>query len=184
MSRGLGTIQQKVLLLLLGGLALGLSGSPNRYFKILKMIGREWKEIDKHALKRAIQKLYYSRLVQATANKDGSTTLTLSENGKRRALTFKLGEMEIPKPNSWDKKWRVVIFDIPESRKGVRSSLRYQLCRLGFYKLQKSVFIHPYPCSDEVDFIIELYHVRPYVRQLVVEALDNELHLKKIFQLI
>ena len=63
MSRGLGETQRKILLLLFGGLALGLSGSPKRYFQILKAIGKEWEEINKQVLKRAIKSLYESKLI-------------------------------------------------------------------------------------------------------------------------
>ena len=50
MSRGLGKTQKKILLFLWGGVALGLSGSPARYFEILKSIGKEWKEIERQPL--------------------------------------------------------------------------------------------------------------------------------------
>lgn len=184
MSRGLGTAQQKILLLLLGGLALGLSGSPKRYFRILKTIGKEWREIERHALRRAIQKLYESKLVEAKAHKDGSTTLILSEEGKKRALTFKIDEMQIRQPKMWDKKWRIVTFDIPEEQKRVRDALRGHLRRLGLSELQKSVFVYPYPCINEIDFIVEWFNIRPYVRQITADFIDNELHLKSRFKLL
>lgn len=38
----LGATAQKALLLLLGGVALGLSGSPRRYARALKGISWEW----------------------------------------------------------------------------------------------------------------------------------------------
>ena len=184
MSRGLGTIQQKVLLLLLGGLALGLSGSPVRYFRVLKAIGKGWREINHQSLRRAIRSLYASQLVEGRENPDGTLTLVLSKNGKSRALTFKVEEMRIKKPERWDGKWRVVVFDIPEKRKRVRDALRGHLRQLDFYELQKSVFIHPYPCDDEVEFLIELHQVRHHVRTLIVHSVDNELDLKTKFGLI
>src|SRR3989344_4025305 len=56
---------QKILLLLLGGVALGLSHSPRQYFRILKSIKKEWEWIDKRNLRRTIQSLYKSRLIDA-----------------------------------------------------------------------------------------------------------------------
>lgn len=183
MPRGPGAIQRKVLLFLLGGLALGFSGSPGRYFRILKTIGREWKEINRQALYQAIRGLYRSRLIDERTNPDGSTTLVLSDAGRNRALTYTIDQMRIKKLSPWDKKWRVVIFDIPERRKKIRDAIRSHLKQMDFCELQKSVFINPYPCQDEVDFLVEFYQVRPYVRQLIVESLDNELHLKQKFRL-
>ncbi len=184
MPRGLGEIQQKVLLLLLGGLALGLSGSPKRYFQILKSIGEEWKSIKKRALRRAIKNLYESKLITEKQNKDGSFTIILSENGKKKALTYQLDEMEIKKPTKWDGKWRIVLFDIPENIRKLRDVLRNHLNQLGFYEFQKSVFIHPYDCEDEINYLIEFYDIRKFVRFVIADSLDNELHLKQYFGLI
>lgn len=183
MSRGVGSIQQKVLLLLLGGLALGLSRSPGRYFRILRLMGKEWRYMRRAALWRAVGALYKSKLVQAKLNADGTYTLLLTEKGKQRALTFKLDEMEIKKPSRWDGKWRMVLFDIPEKRKKVREALRMRLRRLGFLEFQKSVFVYPYPCDDEIDFVIEFYAVRAHVRKVVTESMDNELHFRLKFGL-
>lgn len=90
--------------------------------------------------------------------------------------------MKIQEPKHWDGKWRMVLFDIPSSMKKLRDNFRFHLKRLGFYQYQKSVFIHPYPCQEEIDFLLELYSARRYVRQLVVSEIDNDLHLKKIFK--
>src|SRR3990167_2211250 len=64
----------------------------------------------------------------------------------------------------WDKKWRVVIFDIPEKSRMARDALRRKLKELEFRELQKSVFVHPYECKKEIDFIIEFFNLRHYVR--------------------
>ena len=77
----------------------------------------------------------------------------------------------------------MVIFDIPEKKRRARDVLRETLKRMGFYEFQKSVFVHPYPCQDEMDYIIEYYNIRPYVRIVTAVELDNEPHLKNIFNM-
>lgn len=183
MSKGLGKNQQKILLLLMAGLAMGLSHSPKQHFKILKAIPKEWREIDRQNLKRAIKNLYQSKLIKEKENADGTITLVLTDKGKEKALTYNLDEMEIKKPAQWDKKWRVVLFDIPERIKKVREAIRGHLKNLGFYEFQKSVFVHPYDCKDEIEYLIEFYDIRRFVRFIVAESLDNELHLKSHFNL-
>lgn len=183
-KRELGEVSQKVILLLWGGLALGLSGSPRTYFKILKAIGKEWKEIEEKALHRAIKNLYKSKLVDIKEDKDGITTLVLSEKGKEKALRYSLDEMVVPKMQKWDKKWRVVLFDIPENRKKIRDALRFHLKKMDFFEFQKSVFVHPFECKNEIDYLIEFYNIRPFVRFLIADSIDNELHLKKHFGLL
>lgn len=171
------------MLLLLGGVALGLSGSPARYFRILREIAEDWKEIDRWALKRAIASLYESKLIAGKSNKDGTYTLVLSEQGKRRALTYRMETMAIKKPAVWDKRWRIVMFDIPERLRKSRDALRINLLGLGFYEFQKSVFVYPYECTDEIDYLVEFHGSRKYVRSVTAVSIDNELHLRQWFEL-
>jgi len=174
--------REKILLLLLGGLALGLTRSPKGYFKITKEMHKEWKKINHHSLSRSIRALYNSKLLRQEDNKDGTTTFILSKDGKEIALKYDLEKMIIPK-TKWDRKWRIVMFDIPERLKKIRDTLRYQLRRLGFIELQRSVFVFPFECRDEIEYIIEFYDIRKHVRFIEANHIDNELHLKNKFQL-
>lgn len=183
MSKGHGETQKKILLLLMGGLALGLSGSPKRYFQILESIGKEWEEINRQSLRRAIRNLYQSKLIKEKQNSDGTITMILTEKGKEKALTYNLDEMMIKRPERWDGKWRIILFDIPEKMRWIRDAFRHHLNQLGFYEFQKSVFVHPFDCQDEIDYLIEFYHARKFIRFVVAESLDNELHLKVHFGL-
>lgn len=178
-----GVIQQRILLLLLGGLALSLSRSPRAQFKILKGMVKEWKNIPEANIRRAINSLYASKLVGTTANQDGTVTLFLTDRGKKTALTYNVNTMKIKRPATWDGKWRVVVSDIPEKKKKARTAFRDHLLRIGFYPLQRSVFVCPFECRNEVEYIIELHQIRPYVRAMIVETIDNEFHLKHLFKL-
>ena len=180
----MGGLKKKVLLLLLAGLALGLTKSPKKHWWILKQVPKEWEKENRQALERAINSLYISRLVEEKNNKDGSTTLVLNENGKQRALRFNIDKLEIKKPEKWDEKWRIVMFDIPEKLKGLRDTLRLHFQEIGLIELQKSVLVYPYACNREIEFILELYNARKHVRFVLAENIDIELHLKKKFNLI
>ena len=183
MSRGLGKNQQKLLLLLIGGLTLSLSRNPRQYFRTLKAIGKGYVEIEQQALKNAIVALYKSKMIEQKENNDGSLTIVLTENGKRKALTYQIDEMKIKKAQKWDKKWRIVLFDIPEKKKKIREALRHHLKNLNFFEYQKSVFVQPYNCKNEIEYIIEFYNIRKYVRFITADLLDNELHLINHFKL-
>lgn len=181
---GAGHVQRKILLLLLGGMALGLSGSPRNYFRILGKIQKDWKAINEQQLRRSIKALYESKLLEEKQNKDGTVTLILSGKGKRKALTYNIDEMQIKTPAHWDGKWRIVLFDVPEKIKGSREIIRFYLKNLGFYEFQKSVFIHPFDCQNEIEYIIENFQLRKFVRFIAADFIDNELHLKKHFKLL
>ncbi len=180
----MGEIKQKVILLLLGGLALGLSRSPKQYFRIVKEISREWKEINKQSLERAIRSLYKSKLVEIKNNSNGTTTMVLSKEGKKIALAYDIFNMKIKEPKRWDNRWRILMFDVPEKMKKVRESFRMHLKQMGFYEFQKSVFVHPYPCEAEFEHIVEFYNARRYMRFVVADKIDNAMELKKHFGLI
>ena len=183
MARGHGNVQKKILLLLLGGVALGLSGSPRQYFKTIKAIRRGWDELSNATLCRAIRPLYSSKLVSSRPNNDGTHTLILTDKGRQWALTYKLEKMLISTPEKWDKKWRIVMFDIPEKYRRTRNLFRIQLRMLGFRELQKSVFVHPYPCIDEIEYVAKFYRIGKYVRFIIADSIDNEAYLKRSFDL-
>lgn len=178
----MSTLTQKILLLLLGGIAFGYSYTSRRQWRVLKEIAQAWREIDREKLRYEIRKLYQSKLIEKKENPDGSYTIVLTSRGKLKALTYHFEKMKIERSN-WDEKWRGVIFDIPERLRSGRDALRDKLKELGFYELQKSVFVFPYECKNEIDFIIEFFDLRKYVRFAVIDSIDNELHLKKIFNL-
>ena len=173
---------QKTLLLLAGGFVLGLSGRPDAYFRILKGITKEWRAIERRRLHEAIKNLYRSQLIDCREHPDGTISLMLTKNGKERALHYNPEAITIKRPRRWDGLWRVVIFDIPEVHKSARDALASKLKQIGFYPMQKSVFVHPYNCTDEIDFLIELFQMRPYVRFLLVQEIDIDLALKRHFR--
>ena len=178
----MSNVKQKILLLLLAGISFGYSYTPQRQWRILKEVSREWKKLNEKMLRNEIRKLYQSKLIKKKENPDDSHTLLLTEKGKMKALTYHFQKMKIERKN-WDGKWRVVIFDIPERIRERRDALREKLKHLGFYELQKSVFVFPHECRDEIEFVIEVFNLRKYARFGVLESIDNELHLKKIFEL-
>ena len=178
-----GEINRKILLLLLSGVALGLTHSPKQYFKIIDEIANEWKGISKPRFKRSIKKLYNSGMLKEVKNKDGTISVILSGKGKKTAEVYSLDNLKIGRPKKWDGNWRVVIFDIPERIKKVREALRMHLRNLRFYELQKSVFICPFPCAEEIKQIIDFYNVSEYVRILMSHSIDNENELREKFEI-
>ena len=180
-KRKIGPTMQKVLLLLGGGLTLGFTHDPRAFRKIRQDIAREWNEIDRRALLDAIAVLYASRLVDYKEHDDGTFTLTLTKDGKKESLRYRMDDMKLEEQKKWDGMWRMVLFDIPEHKKKERDILSSKLKQLGFFCVQKSVFLYPFRCENEVNFIVEFFNLRPYVRMFLVKETDINLHLKKKF---
>lgn len=113
----------------------------------------------------------------------GAVKIVLTEKGRRRALQYRAEELRLPRKGRWDGKWRLVFFDIPNSRKTARDALRQRLQELGMYRMQESVFVYPFPCEDEVDFLTELFEVTLFVNIAVVDRFSDERELRRFFRL-
>ena len=77
-----------------------------------------------------------------------------------------------------------MIFDIPERKKKFREIFRQHLQHLNFRELQKSVFIHPYDCAGEIEFLIDFYHAKSFVRFIIADSINFEDHLLRKFKLM
>ncbi|MCH8986944.1 hypothetical protein IIA94_02120 [Patescibacteria group bacterium] len=111
--------------------------------------------------------------------------ISLTEEGKKRAGRFQINDLNITKPKKWDGKWRLILFDVEEAHRIKRNSLRGLLRGLELYQLQKSVWIHPYNCKDEIDLLREFFGLSQQELKLVVvdDLGKDETLLKKRFKL-
>lgn len=133
----------------------------------------QWEKARKRGqLKSAIKRLEKQQLV-SWREKDGEVALTLTEDGKKKVLQYKIDEIKIKRPDKWDGLWRIVIFDIPEENKLARNIFRDKLKDLDFYRLQKSVFIYPFECKDEIDFLRHNLEIAPCVHYIVAKEIPN-----------
>ncbi len=108
----------------------------------------------------------------------------LTPEGKKKAGWFQINDLKIKKPKKWDGKWRIVIFDISQLKKFLRELFRGKLKELGFYPLQKSVWVCPYDCQAEIELLREFFGLSvDEVRLVVAEKIENEKDLKRIFKL-
>ena len=55
--KNLGPVQQKMLILLLGGITLSLVGTPTQYFRALRAMRREWRKINQQSFTRSVHAL-------------------------------------------------------------------------------------------------------------------------------
>jgi DNA-binding transcriptional regulator PaaX len=97
---------------------------------------------------------------------------------------FQIDSLKIDKPKKWDNKWRLVIFDIAQLHSIKRNAFRGKLKELGFRPLQKSVWINPYKCSDEIELLRDFFGLdKKDVRLITAENIEDDNYFKKIFNL-
>ena len=129
-------------------------------------------KLDSKNISRALYNLKKRKIIQVR-EKNGKVRIILTEKGRLKKLDYDMERMTIPKPKSWDKYWRFLVFDIPEDKKLIRDELRAGLKRLGFIQFQQSVWIHPYPCEEEIDFLAEFLKVNQFLTLLTVRVKDD-----------
>lgn len=105
----------------------------------------------------------------------------LTKLGEKQALKYLSNDFIITKPKKWNKKWHLVIFDIPNDKKNLRDVVRLKLKKLGFLQLQKSVFIYPFDCRDIIRSLKYIYGLSTYIQYIVAEDVESEIDLVSHF---
>lgn len=141
-----------------------------------------WEEFDEARVRQKLKELRKRKLIKIYLVKD-QFIVKITEKGRKRLLQYNLEQMTIPTPNEWDKRWRLVTYDVPKGKNRARDAIRTTLKRLGFYQLQKSVYLYPFPCSEAIEFLRELYDIGENVTMLTVGYLENEEVYKEYFDL-
>lgn len=176
----------------LGGvLAIGVM-APNLFkaFGMLQKDSERSKKLNKNGfirVRRACYQLKKRGLIEEITNKNREKLWRITEQGEQLLVQWTIrGEKRtIAQPTHWDGKWRIIIFDIPTTRNSGRDALRYGLRLLGCYQLQRSVWIHPFPCVKEIFDIAFRIELQNYVRIYTIEDFSDttaKLHFKDLLR--
>ena len=149
----------KLLELLVNDFYLALPRSREEKRKFHLESERIWREIDRKCLFSVLRRLRLEGAVNSIQEKDNLERIIITDKGKARFLEYQFSNLKLKKSKKWDGRWRIVLFDVPEIKKKIRDALRRKLKTLGFVEFQKSVFIHPYSCEDEVNFVINFFGI-------------------------
>lgn len=160
------------------------AAAPNIFSGIKRF--EKQKRYTKKQMQTAFNNLKQRKLIEIIQEGDTKFKVQLTNKGKKRVREFCFEALEIKKPAEWDRKWRILMFDIPTKPKiynQAREALRNKIKELGFYQMQKSVWVYPYKCEDEILFIAELFQVQKYIEILTVEKLLHAEKIKRVFRL-
>jgi len=153
---------------------------PRSFRKIFKEEEPAYKRFNIPYLKRTLARLQKEKLVEVT-HEGKYEIVKITEKGKQKILKFAFDELEIKKPPVWDGRWYLVSYDIPENLSLQRKIFRYYLTIWKFYPLQKSVFLHAYPCEKEIEFLKEYLEIDKYVRIFTVTKIENDQVFRDFF---
>lgn len=114
-------------------------------------------------------------------DKNNERFIKLTGDGELEAL---LAKARLPRlTQKWNRKWCVIIFDIPEQSRSKRGLFRLLLKANGFRRFQDSVYISPYPINRDAIAYLQKSKLINYIRILKVEEIDDDTDLKKVFNL-
>jgi len=158
--------------------------APNALQSLLLFgVGQRKKYDKRYYFNKTVDRLERQRLVKLVKNKNGISCVRLTQKGIDQLKKYELSELKIDKPKKWDSKYRVVIFDIKEWKRGIRDELRTWLLHLGFVRLQNSVWVYPYDCEDVLILLKSNFKIEKEVLYLTVDKIENDHWLQKEFGL-
>ncbi len=168
---------RQILLSLLdvGAFSIYLSDRTHFYRPLMKGYFK-WRNQDKNRFHSLVNRLKKQGLIRAYYE-GKKPVLALTEKGKKRALRAVIDTIQIIQPNVWDHKWHLIIFDIPEKNRSARTVFRKRLRDLGFFQVQKSVFIHPFDATDLVSGIRRSFNLNQEIQYIVADQIEQEIEL-------
>ena len=178
-----GQIESAILsALAIGGIGLVAITAPNM-LQLLKRIDPDWivKRDPKRRIRETVGRLKEKGFVEFV-KKDGRTRLTITNKGRKRFNSLVLNG-SLPRPKHWDRKWRLVIFDIPEKKRSIRVRARTIVSNFGFTRLQNSVWAFPYDCEEAVALLKAELRIGKDLLYIIADAIEYDRPLREKFKL-
>lgn len=141
---------------------------------------KEWNRFNMPRLRQTLKRLYQQKIIEIE-QQDGMATIKLTDRGRVKFLQYKMEEMMVEKPPRWDGKWRLIIYDVEKKKKFASDSFRRLLKKMEILRLQKSVYLTPYPCEEQIEFLRQYFGIGKDVLYLVVQKLENDSVYEKYF---
>ena len=121
--------------------------------------------------------------VEVRTDPDGKQYLHLTRQGKIRFGGKRIWDITLSTPAKWNHKWHLVMFDFPVKCRA-RHAFREKLQDFGFQMYQRSVFIYPHECREEVYAVAKWFEVEDYIRYIVATEIKDMRHFVKSFDLL
>lgn len=152
----------------------GLVAESAAFMYPYKGFGKEFRKYE-GSLSQAIYNLRHSGCLELVEIK-GEKWLKITPKGRLKLIKKKfLGE--------WDGFWRIVAFDIEETRKKTRDVFREKLGLLGCQPIQKSVWITPHDISAELEDLMDILDLEDNVDYFISKAVTGEEKYLEMFKI-
>lgn len=133
---------------------------------------------------------FYTALARLHKNKmidKGGYGYALTPRGEwsamKAAVQYGIANQKLT-ARSWDGKWRMVLFDFPESKRAYRDYVRGVLKKLGFREFQRSTWIWPHKLPAYLMRLFEDQRISKHVRTVTSQDINYDRDLRRYFKLL
>lgn len=137
---------------------------------------KEWEKFNTWRLRQVLNRLEKQKDVEIIGG-----IVKITDRGRSKLLKFDLDQMELRRKR--DGKWRLIIYDIANLKKPQRERFRDMLQKLHFFRLQKSVYLTPFVCEEEIEYLRQIFGIDKEVQILKISGIDYEKEYEKYFDL-
>ncbi len=113
----------------------------------------------------------------------GGEKIILTNRGKQLQKIINLEEIILNKPTIWNGIWQIISYDIPENNRHNRDYFRHTIERWGFKKVQKSLWVYPFDCREEIAVLAEELNILPHIMLMNTNKMPNQNVLEEYFNL-
>ncbi|SRR3989339_104292 len=135
------------------------------------------------SIKKSLENLEKKEIIDLI-EKDNNVFVYIKDHNHPFILKYSIKSLlDLKKNKKWNGKWFLVFFDVPEIQRNKRDYLRKFLLKVGFYRYQKSVYLFPYECENEIGLIKRIVEGAKYMKYIIAERIEDEYTAKTFFHL-
>ena len=109
--------------------------------------------------------------------KRSGDVISLTDKGEEKALMRHLEHIVPPKKR--DGFSRLIAFDIPEKMRSARDVMRQKLYDFECTKIQKSLYMSPYICEEEITEIARILKLQQHIRVFIISPPSHDRRKKE-----
>ena len=145
----------------------------NPYFG-RNMIRALEKEFDRRKFFKSLQYLKSRGYVRILSDSPKGMKVEITRAGERVVKHVDITALKLFSPPTWDQKWRVIVFDVPNYKSKNRAAFREKIKELGFQLVQKSVWVYPHESREAIMILRKFYDIEDYVTYLETTHSEDE----------
>ena len=169
---------------LAGGAAVAVCPPIGAAAFFIKQTNKSSSERNQRRVYNSFYHLKRSGFIEIEKRREG-IHISFTEKGRQcKELMELLQQFRKGRGQKWKGVWYVAMFDVKNEYRTIRDALRLFLRKMGFAQMQKSVWIYPHDCRQELDFLRNFFELKEKnLRLLVTDTIGDDRYFRKIFRI-